>query len=82
MDYYEADVNYDGQLDAVVITQDADGNPIAVADVNGDGQADYALSVDELVAAMELDSQIREVSVWTETPTDLDPDDYERESTY
>jgi hypothetical protein len=82
MDYYEADVNYDGRLDAVVITQDDEGNPIAVADVNGDGQADYTLSVDELIAAMELDSQIRQVSVWTETPTDLDPDDYERESTY
>jgi hypothetical protein len=82
MDYYEADVNYDGQLDTVVITEDHDGNPIAVADVNGDGQADYTLSVDELIDAMELDSQVRQASVWTETPTDLDPADYEREPTY
>jgi hypothetical protein len=81
-DYYEVDVNSDGQLDAVVITQDDDGTPVAVADVNGDGQADYTLSIDDLVAYMELDSQVRQASVWTETPTELDPEDYEPESTY
>jgi hypothetical protein len=81
-DYYEVDVNSDGQLDAVVITQSDDGTPIAVADVNGDGQADYVLSIDELVACMELDSEVRQASVWAETPTDLDPEDYEPEPTY
>ena len=80
-DYYEVDVDSDGQLDSVVITQDDDGTPIAVADVNGDGQADYSLSIDELIADMELDSEVREASVWSETPTDLDPEDYELEST-
>ena len=81
-DYYEVDVNSDGRLDAVVITQDDDGTPVAVADVNGDGQADYALSVEDLIAHMELDSQVRQASVWTEIPTDLDPEDYEAEPTY
>ena len=76
MDSYEVDVNYDGQLDTVVITQDEDGTPVAVADVDGDGHADYVLSIDELISAMELDSQVRQADVWTETPTDLDPEDY------
>jgi hypothetical protein len=81
-DHYEVDVNSDGQLDAVVITQYDDGTPVAVADVDGDGQADYALSIDELIGYMELDSQVRQASVWAEIPTDLDPEDYEPESTY
>jgi hypothetical protein len=81
-DYYEVDVNSDGQLDAVVITQDDDGTPVAVADVNGDGQADYVLSIEDLNAYMELDSQVRQASVWAEVPTDLDPEDYEPEPTY
>ena len=82
MEYYEVDVNYDGRLDTVVITQDDYGNPIAVADTNSDGQADYALSVDEFIDCMELDSQIRQAAVWAETSTDLDYEDYERRSTY
>jgi hypothetical protein len=81
-DYYEVDVNHDGRLDAVVITETDDGTPIAVADVNGDGYADYALSIDELVEDMELDSSVRQANVWTDQPTTLDPEDYQTEPTY
>jgi hypothetical protein len=77
-EYYEVDVDYDGRLDTVMITEGDDGTPIAIADTNGDGYADHALSVDELIECMELDSTIRRISVWTDVQTELDPEDYRR----
>jgi hypothetical protein len=44
-EYYEMDVDGDGRLDTVEVTEYEDGSAVALVDVDGDGYADYELDV-------------------------------------